>query len=126
MEKMQVVKNIIFLPKRFYTERDVSMYSLLKESGYFELHNQISETDIIGDIIQHPECIDQWLILSADKRCSSGWYFEQMNNDKYIIGYYPPSSQENLKTMEYLNKFEACAAFIKREIEDIRKLFCHD
>jgi hypothetical protein len=121
MEKSHVIKNIVFLPKRFYTERNVSIYSLLEESGYFELYDQIRETDIVKELVKHLECIDQWMNLSENKRSSSGWYFKQTENSKYIVGYFSHPSQENLKTIEYFDKFEACAAFIKREIEDIRK-----
>ncbi len=119
MNKDNTINNIIYLPKKFYKQRDVSIYSLLKESGYFELHNQISEANIFDELIKHSECIDQWLNWSADKRSSSGWYFKQNENGKYIVGFFPPT--ENLKITEYLDITEACAAFVKREIEDIRK-----
>jgi hypothetical protein len=109
--------DIIFLPKKFY-EGNASIYSLLKESGYFEQHNQISEADIFGELTQHLECIDQWLSLSKDKRSNSGWYFKEDDSGKYVVDYFPP--KEGLKRIEYLDKVEACAAFIKREIEDIR------
>jgi len=118
MNKDNTINNIIYLPEKFYKQRDVSIYSLLKESGYFELHNQIIEANIFDGLIKHPECIDQWLNWSADKRSSSGWYFKQNDNGKYVVGYFP--LKENLETTEYLDEVEACAAFIKREIEDIR------
>ena len=79
----------------------------------------ISEGDIFEELTQHMECMDQWLSWSEDKRSSSGWYFRQNANGKYIVGYFP--FQENLKATEYFGKTEACSAFIKREIEEIRK-----
>jgi hypothetical protein len=117
MNKTSIIKNIIFLPKQFSTGND-SVYFLLKESGYFELYNQISERDIFEILIQYLECIDQWLIFSSDKRCNSGFYFTQNDSGKYIVGYL--SIEGNKKTTEYLDKFEACAAFIKQEVEEIR------
>ena len=120
MKKSQIINDIIFLPKRFY-EGDISIHSLLKASGYFEHHNEINEADILEELTHHLECIDGWLSLSEDKRSSSGWYFKQNNNCKYLVGYFPP--QENLRITEYLDEIEACAAFIKREIEDIRISF---
>jgi hypothetical protein len=117
MKKSTIIKDIIFLPKRFF-EVNTSIYTLLKKSGYFELHNQINEADIIEQLTQHLECIDGWLRLSENKRSSSGWYFKQDDNSKYVVGYFP--LKENLGVTEYLDKVEACAAFIKREIEDIR------
>ena len=106
------------MPSRFYTERNVSIYALLKETGYFELHNEISESNIYEVLIQHPECINQWLSWSEDKRSSSGWYFKQDEDGKYIVGFFPTSKDFNVNI--YSDKTEACAVFIKREIEDIR------
>ena len=117
MKKSCIITNIIFLPKEF-SRGDSSIYSLLKDSGYFELYHKICEADILKNLTQHLECVDEWLSLSEDKRSDSGWYFKQNDNGKYIVGYFPP--KENLETHEYLDKIEACAAFIKREIEDIR------
>jgi hypothetical protein len=119
MNKEITSNNIIHLPEKFWKQRDVSIYSLLKESGYFELHNQISEANILDALTKHPKCVGKWLTWSADKRNSSGWYFKQDGNGKYIVGFFP--SNENLKMTEYLDVKEACAAFVKREIENIRK-----
>jgi hypothetical protein len=94
------------------------MYSLLKESGYFEMHDQIGEIELYEALNKHLECVDQWLTLSESKRVSSGWYFEDNTNGTYSVGYYP--QQKNLTPAEYFDKVKACAAFIKREIEDIR------
>lgn len=117
MKKSHIIKDIIFLPKTFYGG-NASIFSLLKKSGYFELHNEISEADIFESLTQHLECIDQWLSLSEDKRSSSGWYFKHNDDGKYVVGYFP--WKETIATTEYQNKIEACAAFIKREIENIR------
>lgn len=119
MGKVRTIQDIIFLPNKFYNEGNVSIYSLLKESGYFELHNQISEADIFEELTQHLEYIDQWLRWSENKRSSSGWYFRENESGKYVVGYFP--FQESLKAIEYFDKAEACSAFIKREIEDIRE-----
>ena len=107
MKKSYTIRNIILIPQRFYGG-NISIYSLLKESGYFELHNQISEADIFEELIQHSEYIDQWLRLSEDKRASSGWYFSQNDNGKYIVSYYPP--KENLEMTEYFDKVEVSVA----------------
>jgi len=94
------------------------MYSLLKESGYFEMYEQVSEADITEGLNKHPECINDWLMVSEDKRTSSGWCFTQNGNEKYTVGYYPATANFRLTT--YTDAKEACAAFIKREIENIR------
>lgn len=117
MTKQDTIKEILFIPKEFYTQRNVSIFSLLKETGYFELYNQISEAEIFDLVIQYPECIEYWLNWSENKRVNAGWYFKQNDDGEYIVGYFPPKSK--LDTC-YTNINEACAAFIKKEIEDIR------
>ena len=56
--------------------------------------------------------------LSEDKRTTSGWYFIQYEKGNYIVGYFP--SNADMKAIEFVDIKEACAAFIKKEIEDIR------
>jgi uracil-DNA glycosylase len=71
----------------------------------------------LKELTRHSECISFWLNLSEGKRSDSGWYFRQIDNCKYVVGYFSPKG--NLEITEYLNEIEACAAFIKREIEAI-------
>ena len=119
MEKHRTIQDIISLPKRFYSEEHVSFYSLLKLSGYFELYEQIGEADIFAALTQHLEYADQWLSWSENKRSSSGWYLKEIENGKYVVGYFP--LHNDLKnTCD--DKIEACSIFIKREIEDVRKM----
>lgn len=119
MNTSNLIKRILSLPEKFYELGNVSIYSLLKETGYFEMHSQINEAFILGEINKHPECISYWLNWSNNKRTTSGWYFRQNENGKYIVGYFP--AREESKQIEYSDSKEACAAFIKREIEEIRK-----
>lgn len=119
MNKETLISSIVNLPENFYSLGNISIYSLLKETGYFEMYNQVDEINIVKELIRNPEYINQWLSWSEDKRSCSGWYFKQNGDNKYIVGYYP--AKEDLKTIEYSDIKEACAAFIKREIEDIRK-----
>jgi hypothetical protein len=119
MEKHQMIKDILFLPSKFYADGNISMYFLLKETGYFELYNQVDEGNIFEMLIQHSDCVNQWLTWSEDKRSSSGWYFKQNGDSKYVVGYFPV--KEDLAIIEYFDIIEACAAFIKHEIEDIRR-----
>lgn len=119
MNAEEIINRIIYLPMKFKSLGNISIYSLLKETGYFEMYNQINEANIIEGLTKHPKCINQWLRWSEDKRTSSGWYFQQNRNGKYIVGYYP--TKEDFQLTEYTDIYEACAVFIKREIEEIRK-----
>ncbi len=117
MNKADLINKIIYLPKQFHSLGNVSMYSLLEESGYFEMYDQVNEVDIMKGITENSECINDWIILSEDKRCS-GWYITQNSIGGYVVGYFPET--ENFKLTTYIDVKEACAAFIKREIESIR------
>ena len=116
MSKLRIVNDIIFLPKTFRSQGNVSFYALLEKSGYFQRYDEISEADIYNELAQNLECVDQWLLRSADQRCN-GWYFQQKDG-KFIVGYCPP--QKIFETTEYVDGIEACATYIKREIENIR------
>lgn len=119
MNFVKVIQDIVRLPETFYKENDTSIYSLLQETKYFEISDLISEKDILNEIKNKPQYVDSWLEWSQNKRVSLGWYFTENNNNKYIVGYKSPSKNNTNIIIEYENKYEACAAFIKREIEDI-------
>lgn len=119
MKTENVIDNIINIPAKFHYLGNVSFYSLLKETGYFDLFDQINEKQIKVQLIKHPEWIEQWLHYSDDKRVSSGWFLTKNGSQKYVVGYYPP---EKFKTLEFSDSKEACSVFIKFEIEEIRNL----
>lgn len=119
MNTETIISSIVNLPDNFYKIENVSIYLLLKETGYYEKYNEVNEANILKYLVSHTECVNQWLCWSEDKRSSSGWYFKEIAVGKYIVGYYP--TKEHFKQVEFSDIIEACTAFIKREIEDIRK-----
>jgi hypothetical protein len=112
------ISQIINIPTRLHLQRGASFVSLLQEVGYFEIADQINEAGIFEAVSQNPNVVDSWLSLSADKRSSSGWYFLKNESNNYVVGYYPENSVEQLK---YTDGDKAYAAFIVRELEEIRK-----
>jgi hypothetical protein len=120
MDIKKITRKVIGLPNRFYApNNEQSIYFLLQETGYFGAHDKVNEYAIREILSEHIEYAKQWLEWSENKRSSSGWYFMQNEQRKYVVGHYP--EQENFKENEYSEIKEACAAFIKREIEDIRR-----
>ncbi len=115
-----IIKKIIFLPRAFNSLMNKSVFELLKESGYFELHTSISENTIRKHLEKHPECVNEWMSYSEDKRSSSGYYL-QNNEKKYIVGYLDDKTKKQIKK-EFSNGIKACAVFIKKEVESIRLL----
>jgi hypothetical protein len=109
---------IIYLPKRFNELGNASIDFLLRETGYFNIHNQISESLLQEKLHHHPDCVKDWLHFSEDKRSGAGWYFRQ-DGAIYEVGYFPSEKGEFTPT-KYDDSIQACAVFVKHEIESIR------
>lgn len=95
-----------------------SFLELLEETGYFQVHGNISEKTIEKQLKRHPECVDEWISYSEDKRSDSGYYIKR-EGKIYIIGYL--DKQGEIQILEKTNNaVKACAIFIIKEVEDIR------
>lgn len=119
MKERDITDKLIKLPSMFHRRGNVSIYDLLKETGYFEMNQQISEKIIQAALLQHPECVDEWLNYSEDKRTSTGWYLRQEGINTYVIGFIEKEIGGKRQS-RFIDRITACAAFIKREVEDIR------
>ena len=114
-----IAAEIVALPQRFHSLRDVSIFLLLEATGYFRLHDQISAGDIRAALLRCPESSEEWMQYSEDKRTSSGWYLTQNDEGRDEVGYFTERGGRQRRVV-YEKCIDACAAFIKREIEDIR------
>jgi hypothetical protein len=117
MNAIEIVNKILDMPSKFYSEGNISIYTLLKNTGYFEMHNQIDELIIFSCLEAQKEKIDQWFDWSENKRVNTGWYLKE-ESEKFIVGYIKEGG--NLNGSTYSDKRKACASFIKKEIETIR------
>ena len=111
----EVVEKVCAIPSDFRRRGDVSVVYLLEESQYDAVRDAVTV-----DIIQHhlqsrPHLIDDWSGYSMDKRCSSGWYF----NDHSAIGHFS-SEHGHTQVQIFRKRARACAEFIKLELESIR------
>ena len=114
-----IIERIILLPRLVKSTGNKPIYTLLKDTGYFEIAEQIDEDDFNKALKQHPECINEWLALSDDKRTSSGWYFKELDNEKYVVGYLDLKETDHFD-VEFSDIADACAFFIKHEIDNSR------
>ena len=78
MKKSDTVGQLVTLPRRFHSLGNVSMFSLLEVTGYFGLHEQVSEVDIRAFLVRCPECVQEWFQYSEDKRTSRGGMLRKM------------------------------------------------
>lgn len=119
MANREVIKEIVLLPRKFYSAGDRSMYDLLEQSGYFQLYDEVTENGLREALLRDAKCIKEWIAWSDNKRTRFGWYFSQDAESKFVVGHMGSEKGKGEK-MIYLDAIPACAAFIKREIEDIR------
>jgi hypothetical protein len=120
MKKSDIVGQLVTLPRQFHSPGNVSMFSLLEVTGYFGLHEQVSEADIRAALVRWPECVQEWFQYSEDKRTSSGWYLTENDGQCYETGYVV-EAHTRTKRVQHDNAIDACAVFIKHELEDIRR-----
>src|SRR6185312_2755625 len=115
-----MLAQIVSLPRTSHRLGNVSVFDLLQATGYFKLHNQISEDDIRAALVHCPECVQEWMQYAEDKRTSSGWYFTLNDEGLYETGHFDIKSVPNhTNRVQYENAIDACAAFIKHEIESM-------
>jgi len=117
----QLVQNVLSLPEKFYSLSNVkSIYDLLKETGYFEVHETINKGIIEEELERSQKYIDDWLSWSENKRDGEGWYFIEKGSNDFVVGYIEDSMDAEKSTV-YTNRISACSEFLMRELESIRK-----
>ena len=119
-----ILVEIVYLPLEFRRRGDISMYGLLKQTGYFERYNEVSEKDIYDTLSDHLECIGEWIQDSEDQRCSKVWYLKQNDDNTLTLVSWSHSTSERSEIL-YVDKVAACAAYIKHKIEFIRQISRH-
>ena len=119
MNTSKIIKELIYLPRKFHQIKTQSIVLLLKETGYSEIQNKVEIQEIRDALVSNPECISDWMQYSEDKRTSSGWYFKPKGTDKFVVGYLSEGRHSKKHLSEYDNDVDACAIFIKHEIDDI-------
>jgi hypothetical protein len=99
-----------------YYAKNLSPYALLQAWSYRELRHEMDVTKIQKHVAQHPELVGHWIGYSEDKRVSSGWYFSADSAEgPFFVGYFPGDP----KKTRFSDGVEACAVFIKHELESI-------
>lgn len=114
-----VLAKILHMPANFRDLGNVPFSQLLRDSGYTEIGDQVSEADIAAGLAQAPRCILDWMEYSSDKRSSGGWYVTELPDQRYEVGHLSSGAPTRIT---FANNVAAVAAFIKREIEFLRAL----
>jgi hypothetical protein len=112
------IEKIIRISNDYRIRGNASPVTLVKESGYVELHQQIGEEEIEDVLRLHPHLVAEWLLWSENKRGTPTWFITKGDSGNYHVEF----SEEGKEFEEVSSKdeFKACAAFIKRDVERIR------
>jgi hypothetical protein len=111
----EIARRICEIPAEFH-RRAVSVVQLVWDSGC-ESADAVSLRRALEERLRtHPELIDDWLTYSADKRTSSGWFFQ--DDDVVTVGYFE-ADRGISHEQHFSDRLQACAEFIMREIESI-------
>ena len=112
-----VVAKVCSIPSDFHRRGDVSVVYLLEESGYDTVRDAVTVPIIQEHLQAHPDLIDVWAGYSADKRCSSGWFFDDTRS---TTGHYSSSAGRSQEQV-FIERSQACAEFIKLELDSWRE-----
>jgi len=116
-ELKNVATRIAMLPRSFNQSGTKSMKTLLSETGYSEVKELLSVSEIKESLRTNPECVSEWLQYSEDKRVESGWYFRQTSGG-CTVGKRARNGR-HVSEQSFPDALDACAVFIKQEVESI-------
>lgn len=119
-ETFAIGEAVTRLPCALAESGSVSAYALLADSGYPERHAEITPDVVQAVLSDDPELVNVWLQYSENKRTPSGWYFFRAPAS-YIVGYLLVGGRR-VDEFAYVDAIEACANFIKQEIEEMRQV----
>lgn len=102
---------------RDYYGKGMSPVALLDASGYRVWRYLVSVGRIREYLAEHPDLVRDWAMYSENKRVSSGWYFDaESKTGPFVVGFYPGD-----KKQEFGDEFDACAEFVKHELDSIAR-----
>ena len=105
------------MPRDFHERGDVSMVTLLKESGYPQVAESITEQLLEVYFEKHQDLIDVWVRNSEDTRGSPDWYLSKPTGSEkqWIVGFFPDGP-----TRRFSQGAQACAFYVKRYLETLK------
>lgn len=113
-QSRKIVINVCEMPVQFRARCDVSMMQLVRESGLIESPEALTLGAVSDYLRQHEHLVEAWMMLSKDKRTSSGWYFVESSEVSFEVGYSPDGPRHF-----FCDRVQACAEFIVREANAI-------
>jgi len=113
-------ETVVRMPRTLVVRGDVSPYGLVENSGYFDRHVEITP-DLLRLVLSgDPTLVDDWLEYSENRRTSAGWYLCRTTTG-FGVGFLGGDGRK-VDEHTYVDGIEACAVFIKNELEEMRRL----
>lgn len=113
----QLADDLASLAGRYKSQEELSIYEMLKRTGYIERRGSLTVEAIRKALARSPEHLCEWLEYSADKRSGGGWYIRG-ENGQFEVGNLDADARV-AERRSYSNVEEACADFIRRELDQI-------
>lgn len=117
----QTLERIYALPHELRGRIDlghrVSLLALVEETGYSKARDAIDVSLINSGLRERRAILDAWLRYSSEKKETWGWFFEVDSRGKYAVGLKTGFSERT--RCEIPDPWDACASFIKEELEAI-------
>lgn len=110
----EITRKSASLPRDYYAQSTMSIYDLLKLSGYFDAHSNIGELELAEVFENESYLVTDWLRHSENKRGGDGWYIVS-EKGKYIVGHLGKGNR-----FSFSDQLQATAFFAKHELESIR------
>ncbi|HYI77219.1 MAG TPA: hypothetical protein VEW65_06330, partial [Chryseolinea sp.] len=80
----ECLKTICDFPT-IYKTGGKSPRDILRQSGYFELFNEVTEEKIIVHLNSYPELIDTWLLFTEEIRYQPAWGLIDGGKSKWTV-----------------------------------------
>lgn len=119
MQNEDLLDSIISVSTLSFEGR-MSVYSLVRETGYFERYNEVTESDILARLKSNPRALRDWWQIADDSR-AGGWRMFKSDEDYFHVAFVDDNG-EHLFNSTFSDEASACAHYIKMKLEYLRKL----
>ena len=100
-----------------YNTGDKSPFHILKQSGYADISDLITEDKILSFIDNKSDLIETWIKYTEDIRHSPAWGLRSNSKSKWTVFYF---DNGKVKTeFKFDDPFKACAKLIKETMNEI-------
>jgi hypothetical protein len=102
-----------------YKTGDKSPVAILKQSGYEDISQQLTEDKIAAYINNNSRLVETWLSFTEDIRHSPAWGLAALSKTKWSVFYM--DNDEVKKKFKFNNSGTACAKMIKMTMDKIKE-----